>query len=85
MKTAPVTTKDTTVRVLTSKRTTWLAVLAAILLYLASDTAAPQLRSVFRLTPDGAQRVVDFAKMLAAIFAAGGYSVLTRPEDKQKP
>lgn len=70
---------------LTSKRTTIISVIVALILWLAGTDAVQMLTDNFGLTATEALRVTNMAKMLAAILAATGYSVLHKPEETVQP
>jgi len=74
------TLKDRAVRIATSKNTTIVSALLAVVLYLAgTGDAAQMLVETFGLRPDWAVKTVNFAKLAVAIGAASGYSPINRP------
>jgi hypothetical protein len=67
---------------LTSKRTTVFAVLGAVLLWLTDASAVQAMQDAFGVSEHAATRVANVGKLLVAVLAAGGYSLLKRPPSK---
>lgn len=65
---------------ITSKWTTISSVTVAAVLWLAGAHAAQQLVELFGMRPDHALWLTNFARLVATITAAGGYSPVKRPE-----
>lgn len=73
---------STVLAFVTSKKATALAMVMALLLWLASDgAAAQQLVEWLGLRPDRALRAVGVAKFALVILAGAGISPLKKPSD----
>lgn len=71
---------DKLLLLLTSKRTTIFAVITAVLLWLTDASAVQAMEDAFGIEEHTAQRVANVGKLLVAVLAAGGYSLLKRPD-----
>ena len=79
----PITRR--TLRTITSKRTTILSVLGAVVLLLAGGEAKHPLVEWAGTTPERADSIVSFAKMVLTAAAAAGFSPVRRPEKSEAP